>query len=150
MRLEPFTADHFLAIEWQDAQRPWADYASREVAEFWEEYGEGLSLLSDDGQVIATAGVMPMRIGYDGEAIVPQVSHAVAIFSPQFASHIKVILKAIREFLNARPEHRITMHVWPSHTKAARFAKRLGFVFERAVYEEAIGAFVHLYARVRH
>lgn len=150
MRLEPFTADHFMNIEWQDAQRPWETYASREIAELWEEFGEGMSLLTDEGEVIATAGVMPTRVLLDGEVETPLASHAVAVFSPRFASHIKLILRAIRQFLNARPEHRITMYVWPAHTKAARFAKRLGFVFERAVYEDAIGAFVHLYARVRH
>lgn len=150
MRLEPLSADHLLAIEWQDSQKPFAHHVTAEIADWWEENGEGLSLVSDEGEVIASAGVAPTRIEIDAEGRgTPIHAIAVAVFSPKFASHIKVILRAIREFLNNRPEYRITMQVWPADAKAARFARRLGFEFERAQYEKAIGGFVHLYARVR-
>jgi RimJ/RimL family protein N-acetyltransferase len=150
MRLEPLTAEHLLSIEWQESQKPFAQHVTAEIAEWWEDNGEGLSLLSDDGEVIASAGVAPTYIAIDGEGNeIPLHAMAVAIFSPKFASKIKVILRAIREFLNERQEYRITMHVWPADVKAARFAKRLGFEFERAEYEPGLGAFVHLYARTR-
>jgi RimJ/RimL family protein N-acetyltransferase len=151
MRLEPLTAEHLLEIEWQDSQKPFAHQVTADIAEWWEENGEGLSLLSDDGEVIASAGVAPTRIEiYPDGVQIPAHSMAVAVFSPKFAKHIKLILRAIRDFLNSRPEYRITMHVWPADTKAAHFARRLGFVFERTEYEASLGAFVHLYARVRH
>ncbi len=150
MRFERFTTDHLMEIEWQESQRQWAHLASREVADWYTENGDGLTLLDDTGDIIATAGIVPTRIGLrDGESF-PLVSHAVAVFSPRFSKHIKVILLAIRQFLDARPEPKIVMHVWPSDEKASRFAKRLGFVFERSVHEPAIGAFVHIYARTRH
>lgn len=150
MKLAPLAAEHLLEIEWQDSQKPFAHHVSAEIADWWEENGEGMTLLSDDGEVIATAGVAPTRIAVDADGReTPLQSLAVAVFSPKFQAHIKVILRAIREFLNNRPEYKITMQVWPADAKAARFARRLGFEFERAQYESAIGAFVHIYARVR-
>ncbi len=150
MKLLPLSAEHLLEIEWQDSQKPFSHHVSAELADWWEENGEGLTLLSDDGEVIATAGVAPTRIQVDADGReTPLQSLAVAVFSPKFQSHIKLILRAIREFLNNRPEYKITMEVWPADAKAARFARRLGFEFERTQYESAIGAFVHLYARVR-
>lgn len=150
MKLAPLAADHLLSIEWQDSQKPFAHHLSEEVADWWEENGEGLTLLSDDGEVIATAGVAPTRIEIDGEGNqTPIHALAVAVFSPKFAAHIKLILRAIREFLNNRPEYKITMQVWPADAKAARFARRLGFDFERTQYDADYQAFVHIYARVR-
>jgi RimJ/RimL family protein N-acetyltransferase len=151
MQLVPFSAEHFLTIDWQESQKPFARFISEDIAQWWAENGEGMSLVADDGEVIATAGVAPLRIAVDGEGRqTPLASHAVAVFSPKFQSHIKVILRAVRQFLDSRPEQKITMHVWPADAKAARFAKRLGFAFERSVYAEPLGAFVHQFARVRH
>lgn len=150
MRIEPFIAEHWLDIEWQESQKPWAHLLTREVADVWEEFGDGLTLLSDSGEVIASAAIAPtrVRVAENGDRI-PDVSHACAAFSPRFSAHIKLILRAIRTFLGDRPERKITMHVWPADEKAARFARRLGFVFERAEYVPDVKAFLHLYARVR-
>jgi hypothetical protein len=148
-QMVPFRAEHWLKIDWQDSQKPFAHLVTAEVAESFIEGGEGQALLSDEGEVIAVAGVSPTRVLVTPEGQVPLASQAVAAFSPRFKAHIKLILRAIGQFLDSRPERRITMQVWPADTKAARFARRLGFEFERAEYEDAIGAFGHLYARVR-
>ncbi|MGE0830173.1 MAG: hypothetical protein AB7O04_12590 [Hyphomonadaceae bacterium] len=150
MKLIPFQAEHFLAIDWQESQRPFAHLATAEVADSVVAHGEGLTLLADDGAIVATAGVVPMRVllTHDGTRI-PHSSYAVAALSTRFRGHVKSVMVAIRRFLDARPEQKIIMHVWPADAKAARFAKRLGFQFERVEYEEAIGADLHVYARVR-
>lgn len=150
MKVVPFAAEHWLRIEWQESQKEGARHVTQEIAELWEEAGDGLTLLSDDGEVIASAAVAPTRLQYQQDgSLSPIRAHAVAAFSPKFSRHIKLILRACRQFLDQRPEEKITMHVWPADTKAARFAKRLGFAFERSEYEPSHQAFVHLYARVR-
>lgn len=150
MQIVPLEPEHFLSIDWQESQAPWRGHLTEDVADFWGEHGEGLSLLSDEGEVIATAAILLTRVAVDAEGrYTPLHSHAVAVFSPVMPRYAKTVFSRIRAFLDDRPEEKITMHVWPADAKAARFAKRLGFAMERAAYDEAIGAFVHVYARLR-
>ncbi len=150
--LVPFHVAHFDTIEWQDAQAAGRAYYQREWAEEIADHSDAWSLVADDGYVVACAGVFPTRLlRVVGGADQPLEAIAWAIFSPRLGAHARSVIKAIRAFLDERPEYRIEAYVDASHEKAAPFLERLGFVLERAVEgEHPDGRPLQLYARVRH
>ena len=152
MQIVRFEIDHFDKIEWQNAQMAGKSHYQREWAEEIAEHSDAMSAVDDDGYIVACAGVFPTRILKVGNGPnLPQEAMAWAIFSPRLPRYAKGVLRAIRLFLDGRPEYRIEAYVDPNHAEAARFLERLGFGFEREVEgEHPDGARLCLYARVRH
>lgn len=150
MKLTPFAIEHFDAIEWQSAQQAGQALFQREWAEEITQNSDAQTLLDAQGRVIACAGVIPTRIIRYPDRDEAAESIAWAIFSPALPIHAKSIIKAIRSFLDARPEYRIEAYVDAAQPKAAAFLSRLGFHYERSVHDACPdGRVMHLYARVR-
>lgn len=148
LQVVPFDIAHFDQIEWQAAQAPGQGYYQRHWAEEIASGSDAWTGVAEDGYIVGCAGVIPTRawLNEDGSET-PIESMAWAIFSPRLGSHAKNVLRAIRGFLNARPEYRIEAVVDAEHERAAPFLEFLGFQFEREEYAEELGKTMKLYAR---
>lgn len=150
LQVVPFDITHFDQIEWQNAQSHGRAYYQRHWAEEIAQGSDAWSGVTADGYVVGCAGVIPTRawLNEDGSET-PVESMAWAIFSPRLGAHAKHIVRAIRAFLNARPEYRIEAVVDAEHERAAPFLEFLGFQFEREVDAEELGKTMKLFVRVR-
>lgn len=151
IKLVPFAVEHFDQVEWQAPQADGRLYYQREWAEEIAASSDAVSAIAEDGYVIACAGVVPTRIYRVGNGPdVPVEALAWAIFSPRLSRHARSVFKAIRDFLNGRPEYKITAYVDTSHERAAPFIERLGFVYEASTAEaHPQGRVMDIYSRVR-
>lgn len=151
IQIVPFDVSHFAQIEWQDSQVPGQEWHTEELAEEVALESVAFSAVTDDGIVVACAGVYPTRILINGDLHEAKESLAWAIFSPHLARYPKSVYAAISRFLASRTESRIEAYVDPNQPKAACFLERLGFGFEQVLQgEHPSGADMLLYARVRH
>lgn len=131
MKLIPFKIEHFDQVEWQAPQEAGRAYYRREWAEEIAQAGNAFTGVAADGYIVGCCGVIPTRIVRQING--PDVSTealAWAIFSPRLGRHAKDAFRAIRDFLDQRPEYRIIAYVDADHERASPFIERLGFVFE--------------------
>ncbi|MGE0533143.1 MAG: hypothetical protein AB7P35_17680 [Hyphomonadaceae bacterium] len=117
MRFVKFEPGHLFAFEAQDAQKPYLQWTSPDIAKTCAAHFS-FTGIDDRGRIVGCAGLAPWQDG---------ALAAWAVFSPSIHTHARAVLRAVRSGLDLHRTRTIVAYVAPEHVKAARFAEALDF-----------------------
>lgn len=140
MKFEIFQPADFWEVEVQEAQRDTIASSTPEIVEAIASMGPGWTVRDDDGTILGCSGMAPHH-AEDG------VWLAWAVFSSSIKGRGLSLIRFARRIFESWGAP-LVLYVKPDHEEAARFARALGFAFERVEDGPTFSGF-HYYRRER-